>query len=288
MSQDQFQYALLQYRHLRREEGLTVGVLVLFPRDKQVRFLFPHRLGRLRAAFAEAPEKLLHAWLKGFDWQARELNKKPEIFAAYDLEHQGDHFIAEYFLPPDSSALQFNSLKTSVLYHEDPSVISKNLATLYLGVYETDEDDQGQKDESWLAGQYRKFLREKNAEILRQKVQENYTAHFQDRQFKFDFAWQNGTLNLVKTVSLDLRREESIQRKGVQYFGQFMLLDGYAKEKHARFDVLLAKPEPRRLFRAYEKAVEDIRRAGNVEIIEAERLPEYAERTVQELLYSKG
>lgn len=284
-----YQYSLLQYHHLRREEWLTLGVLVLFPEQKQIRFLSPRKLRRLRDAFPDAPEKLLTSWLKGFEWQADTLNKKPEIFANHHLEHHSQQLIAEYFLPPDSSALQFSPVKSAVLYTEKIEVICRNLSELFISVYDQDGEDYGQKDNSWLAAQYRKYLREQNPEILRlHKVQENYVTEYRDRHYKFDFAWQNHTFNLVQTVSLDLKRSDSIQRKGEQKFGQFFLLRDFAEQEHARFDLLLARPSNRQLFRAYDRAVEDIRCAGNIEIIEDDKLSAYAERTISELVFPEN
>ncbi len=284
-----YQYALLQYHHLRREEWLTLGVLVLFPEQKQIRFLAPVKLRRLRDAFPEAPEKLLVSWLKGFEWQAEHLNQKPEIFAHHHLEHHSQQLIAEFFLPPDSSALRFAAVKSAVLYTNDMEAICRNLHELFISVYEQGSDDYGRKDNSWLVTQYRKYLREQNAEVLRRhQVQEDYVAEYRDREYKFEFAWQNHTFNLVKAVSLDLKRQDSIQRKGEQYFGQFSLLHDFAKQKHARFDLLLARPTDRKLFRAYDRAVEDIRSAGNIEIIEAEGLSAYAERTIAELVFPEN
>lgn len=98
----------------------------------------------------------------------------------------------------------------------------RNLSEVFLSVYDQDGEDYGKRDNSWLAAQYRKYLRERDAGVLKNhKVQEGYVAHYHDRQDKFEFAWQNHTFNLVKTVSLDLKLPESIQRKGEQYFGQF-------------------------------------------------------------------
>jgi hypothetical protein len=284
-----YQYSLLQYHHLRREEWLTLGVLVLFPEQKQIRFLCPQKLRRLRDAFPDAPDKLLVSWLKGFEWQAENLNKTPEIFANHHLEHQNQKLISEYFLPPDSSALQFSSVKSAVLYTEDIEVICRNLSELFFSVYEQDGEDYGQKDNVWLAGQYRKYLRERNPEVLRlHKVQEGYVTEYRERKYKFEFAWQNHTFNLVKAVSLDLKRPDTIQRKGEQYFGQFSLLRDYAAQEHARFDLLIARPTNRLLYRAYDRAVEDIRSAGNVEIIEDDGLSAYAERTIAELVFHEN
>ena len=111
-----FQYCLLKYHHFRREEWLTFGVLVLFPEQRQVRFLSPDKLRRLRQAFTDAPEKLLAAWLKSFEWQAEHLSQKPEIFANYDLERDGQAFVESYFLAPDSSALQFDGITLTTLF----------------------------------------------------------------------------------------------------------------------------------------------------------------------------
>jgi hypothetical protein len=137
-----------------------------------------------------------------------------------------------------------------------------------------------------LATQYRKFLREQNAEVLTAKrVQEGFVTKHRDRQYKFDFAWQNHTFNLVDTISLDLKRPESIQRKGEQYFGKYALLQDYATDNQVRFDLLLSRPSKRQLYKVYDQALEDIARAGNIEIIEDDGLKAYAERTIEELVW---
>lgn len=174
-----------------------------------------------------------------------------------------------------------------MLYTEQIDLVCRNLSEVFFGVYDQDEEEYGKKDNSWLASQYRKYLRERDSDVFRsKKVREGYVANYHDRQYKFEFAWQNHTFNLVKTVSLDLKLPDSIQRKGEQFFGQFFLLNDFAVQEHARFDLLLARPSSRQLFRAYDRAVEDILRAGNVQIIEEDKLPEYAERTVTELDFS--
>lgn len=54
----QFQYSLLQYHHLKREEWLTVGVLVLLRAPEESRFcLYPEKLGRVRCAFPDAARR---------------------------------------------------------------------------------------------------------------------------------------------------------------------------------------------------------------------------------------
>lgn len=51
----------------------------------------------------------------------------------------------------------------------------------------------------------------------------------------------------------------------------------------------LARPSSPKLYRAYDRAVEDILRAGNIlQIIEEDKLPEYAERTISELVFPEN
>lgn len=281
----QFQYSLLQYHHLKREEWLTVGVLVLFSHLRQIYFLCPEKLTRLRCAFPDAPEKLLREWLKGFDWQTEKLNKSPEIFAHYDLENDVKSLVEDFFIPSDNSALQFGQFKSAVQYNDNPKVICEYLETKFLSIYQQ-EEEYGAKDNKWLITEYRKILRDKNPELLNKKiVHENYSIGFRQREYKFDFAWQNHTFNLVKAVSLDLKRPDSIQRKAEQYYGQFSLLQKYAFDNNARFDVLLARPANHNLYSAYDKAIEDITQASNVNIIQPEQLKDYAERTISEIVF---
>jgi hypothetical protein len=281
-----FQYSLLKYHHIRREEQLTMGVLVWFPAQGQVRFLAPPNLQRIRQAFPDAPVKLLTAWLKSFEWQADKLSQQPELFSHYDLTRDGQIFVEQYFLPSDNSALQFDRVINAVQYTEHLEIIYNNLRDMYLSVFYHGEDEYGQKNNAWLATQYRRYIRQKNAKALHLKlIQENYQTQHRDRQYKFEFAWQNHTFNLVNTVSFDLKLPESIQRKGEQYYGKYALLQDFAQQKNARFDLLVARPASSKLYSAYDKAIEDITHVGNIRVIQESELNRYAEQTLEELVW---
>lgn len=281
-----FQYSLLKYHHRQREEWLTLGVLVFFQEQKQIKFLHPEKLGRIRTAFPDAPEKLLKAWLKSFEWKSEELLKNRDIFAEYQMDHNGNALIADHYIPKDSSALQFGSIRSSVLYTDNIKEICDNLTKLYLSVYDTEDDDHGKKGEDWLVKQYRKALKEKAPGLLTNKIiRENVVATFNNRQFDFDFSWQNHTFNLVKAVSFDLKRTDSIQRKGFQYYGQFSLIHDYAKEEEVRFDILLNRPRHSKLFGAYDKAIEDIQNiAQNINLVQTDEIEQYAQKTIEEVV----
>ncbi len=118
-----------------------------------------------------------------------------------------------------------------------------------------------------------------------------YTTLFFDYSIKpneastinFDVAWKSGSsLHLVKPVSFDLVRSETITKKAYQYSGQFLDLDTYAVKNNAQFDVILAKPKLRSLFKAYDNAIRILNRPERVKIIEQDKLDEYSKTTALE------
>lgn len=113
-----FYYSVLQYRYAQSlGEILNVGVLLLFPEQRQAIFIHPERLGRIRKLYPKFAEKTIRAYFKGIVARTNQLSKQPEIFA--DYEQHPRQLIDNEILIRDSSALQFGELKPSVLYTED-------------------------------------------------------------------------------------------------------------------------------------------------------------------------
>ena len=61
-----FYYSLLRYWDVRREESLVIGVLLIFPTIRVVRFLCPSNLERLQAAFPDAPIQTIKDYFEVF------------------------------------------------------------------------------------------------------------------------------------------------------------------------------------------------------------------------------
>lgn len=272
-----FQFSLFQYHSsLVSGEVLNVALLVLFPEQRKLHFLYPSSLTRLRAAYPNTvAERTLRACFKGIERRVEEVNRQPEIFDDYLNDSQA--FIDNQLFIRDASALQFGKIHTGVLYTEDLNQIASQLYNLYLSVYDLKEGQNKHTDE-YIIQQYKDGLKRQNGGLL-SKIKENIEIEGQ----KFPFAWQNGTYNLVNPVSFDLERPESIHRKATFNVGKLTLLQSYAQEHNARFDLLLAKPKRATLFKEYDNAINLLQTIGSAKIWEEEQHDEYINKTAREL-----
>jgi hypothetical protein len=273
-----FQYSLLQYHHSAAlGEVMNVGVLVLFPEQQQLRFFYPDRLTRLRGSYPNFPERVLKSYFKGIDARLKELNQQPEIFENY--AYQPIDFINNEILVRDASALQFGSLKTAVLYSSDIDLVAKQIANLYLSLYEIDEDNNKRHDDEYLLMQFRKRIKlPENGSFFSQKIKENYSAN----GYQFPYAWKNGTLNLVDPVSFDLQKRDSIRRKADEHFGKFTKLQDFADANNIQFDVLVAQPKALNLSNEYDNALQTLKLSKHIRIWEESQLDEYTTKTLQD------
>ena len=87
----------------------------------------------------------------------------------------------------------------------------------------------------------------------------------------------------MKPVSFDLKLEQSINEKATLNVGQFAVLRPYAEMNNARFDVLVARPKDRKLYKPYDQAVRLLSTQPHVKIVEEEHLEDYSEKTAEAL-----
>ncbi len=262
-------------------EVLNVGLLVLFPDQQKVAFVFPEKLNRLRAAYPNSvAERTLKAFFRGIEGKVLALNRQPEIF--HDYKNRPLDFINDEILIRDASALQFGEIKTSILYTDDLQHIIKQLKHLYLSCYDLEEVADKKHTEEYLIKEYRKKIISGDEQIFAtRKVEENK----QIGEYIFPFAWQNGTYNIVSPVSLDLKHPEAIIKKATLNFGKFTLLQKYADEHNAKFDVLLAEPKQKGLAQKYDEATKILERVPCVKLWAEDQLEEYSRHTLEALVY---
>lgn len=279
-----FYYSLLQYRYAQSlGEVLNVGVLLLFPEQRTATFLHPERLGRIRKLYPKFSEKVIRSYFKGISSRTNQLTKQPEIFANYE-EHPRQ-LIDNEILIRDSSALQFGELKTAVLYTEDLSAISSQFYKLYLSFYD-EHEHRTRHDESYLLKEYQKSIQRRLDGLLSRAAFDHpviVKPEGTNFSYQFAFAWQNGSFNLVKPVSFDLKLEQSITDKATLNVGQFTVLRPYAEQNNARFDVLVARPKDRQLFKPYEQAIQLLGDQPFVKIVEEDNLDDYSQKTADAL-----
>lgn len=292
MNKGTYTYALLQYRHSQiLGEVLNVGLVVYFPDFDRLEFIAPEKLIRLKFAYPDVPEKTIKSYFKYFTSRTKELNLQANVFGNYNLETSLAQFLAEEFLAPDSSSLQFGNFKTAVLYTPNLEHIINQLYNLYFSVFNLHDNPTKKVDENTLLKKYKSFL----AELLPQDKSLKDSRTFYDGYsispnenslVKFDIAWKgNKDMHLVKPISFDLVKPESIQRKAYQYFGQFEDLQDYAKNNDYLFDVILAKPKSKSLFKAYDNAIRLLEKPNRVKLIEQQDLQGYSEKTIEATIF---
>jgi hypothetical protein len=290
MNKGIYTYCLLQYHHSQLlGEVLNIGLIVYFPHKKELAFIYPEKLIRLRFAYPDVPEKTIKSYFKYFEQRVKELNANPEILSDYDLDKSLQQFVNSEFLPADSSALQFGNFRISVLYTPNIEHIKNQLYNLYFSVFQIQENQTKKIDETTLLNKYKKLLKDY---AHQDTVKENNNFHFDysiepstTSKITFDVAWKDkDNLHLVKPVSFDLVRQNTINRKAYQYYGQFTDLQEYAESNNYLFDVILAKPKSKTLFKAYDNAIRLLQKPKTVTLVELNDLDSYSKTTVESAL----
>ena len=291
MIKGKFQYALLQYHHSQiLGEVLNIGLIAYFPQYKRLEFIYPEKLIRLKYAYPNVPEKTIKSYFRYFLERVNILNKNPHLFYDLDMEGGLQQFLENQFLAPDASALQFGNYHNSVLYTPDIEKITDQLYNLYFSVFQIQDSNTKKIDESILLKKYKnllgKFLTNDQSLNKTNNIYLDYSIRPDTSpSIRFDIAWkEQDNTHLVKPVSFDLQRPESIQRKAWQYFGQFEDLQDYAKQNDYLFDVILAKPKSKDLFKPYDNAIRLLEKPERVNLIEYEKLPSYSQQTMESIL----
>lgn len=292
MTKGTYSYALLQYHHSQiLGEVLNIGILLYFPDFKRLDFIFPEKLIRLRFAYPNVPEKTIKAYFKNFTNRVNELNINKEVFSDYNLDTSLEKFVDAEFLPSDSSSLQFGNFRKGVLYSENLELIKNQLYNLYFSVFQHHENISRRIDESHLLTNYKKLLREiTDSNIAELRQSERFKTDYSiepniGTKIRFDVAWRGDRyLHLVKPISFDLLKQESIINKAYRYYGQFTDLEQYAENESLNFDVLLAKPKKKDLFKVYDNALRLLEKPKRVSIIEQNDIEKYSRDTIEQII----
>ena len=283
-----YKYCLLQYRHSQfLGEVLNIGVLVYYPSVQRLVFLKPEKLLRLKFAYPNIQEKTIKIYFKAFEDRIKNLNVQPELFSNFDSDDAFKKFIFKEFLPEDSSALQFGDIKKAIQFIDDLTTIENQLYHLYFSAFEHTLNNYNRVDETHLLNKYKSLIKSLDSRVYNKENKRLFIDYEispkEGETFKFDIGWKNGSLNLVKPVSFDVQRNETIQNKAYKFYGQFLDLEDYATDKNIRFDLLIAKPKKKDLFKTFDNAISLLSKPKKVKLIEESDLESYSQKTVAAL-----
>ena len=285
MKTEIYTYSILQYIPSQvLGEAVNVGILCIFPDQKQVFFNHPSSLTRVRDFYPAFPESLIKSYLKGFGRKSSQISKQWNLFADAFIEEGYAYFISREFLVNDGSALQFSEPKTGLLYTSDLAVIVNDLQELYLGGFEEGAALAPRRNEKFILKSYKGMLFAKDQSIEKY-LQPNYAIKSEKSNISFDIAWQNKSLHLVKPLSFDLSHPKAIEEKAQLYYAKFSLLSELAQTQGYTFDLLVSRPQKPELQINYRQALAILRDSQAPQsIIEENQWEVYTQKTVDEIV----
>jgi len=273
-----FKYSVLQYKHSQLlKEAVNVALLIYFPAEKQIAFVLGN-VSRIKALYPEFSASFFQKFIKIIESRVEALQAQSD----YEIS-DFDDFIHRNILADDATVLQFTKTANATISNLSLANIVEDYANLFLPDRNADKNLPIKRNEQYLVNKIKKSLFV-NKEVQSQ-VQLNNSFEYKGLQFKFDLGWQNGSFNLIKTLSFDLLDESSIQNKAVTQFGNLTLLKDKAESENLRFDIIVSKPLAPRLHKAYNAALDVLEQIKvPKKVIEEKQILAYTEEATNYLL----
>ncbi|MFV8337152.1 DUF3037 domain-containing protein [Flavobacterium sp. RSP29] len=288
MTDKNYIYSILQYRHSEISgEAINIGALLYWPENNRFIFEYSKNLLRIKIIYDLVSERIIKEYLRTIQQRCNKLSKNDILFWGKDINLDFEDFINKHIYIKDSSSLQFTEPIVSLNYFNDPLIVLNNIINKNYISSEIKKEKKILK-EPILLKKYNDILIElginkiHNIDLKFKKdfIVKNETGN----QFKFDYAWQNGSLNLVKPISFDLNDQKTIAEKAYKNFGQFTDLRNEAIENNLRYDLLLAKPQNIDFFKEYDHAIKLLQNLDNVKLILEENITDYSHYTYNQLI----
>lgn len=283
-----FSYSILQYKHsLLLREAVNVAILFSFPAQARLHFVAGNSY-RVKSIYPDFDQGSFNSIIRSIETRLK--SESHSLFLDKNAHTNLSKTIHERILPEDSTVLQFTEPVFAIQTWDSHEKVIKKYSELLLPGILTHKAENIRHNEHFLLKKYLGYIFEtetyaRNKEIIENRIRKNQVVQYKGVSLKFDAAWKNGSLNLVKPISFDLKEGQDIQSKSAQFFGYLTLLKDYAKRHNYRFDLILAKPQDNVLEDHYRKAVNILKGADAPKrlITEAE-LPSYSEETLEHLI----
>ena len=251
-----FTYTILRYVHSQTlGEVFNVGILFSFPNQEKLVFKYPVSLARLKGLYRRFSESQIRAYQRGFEKRTAALNAEWESSASSAFAKGIREITPQDFLVEDATALQFSETKEGFLPGDNLEYIVKQYYQLYFGEYTSGKETGHKHDEAYLNKKLVRALKAADRTAYDRRFERDIIIESARTSLKFDFRWQNGTTNLIKSVGLDLSDESGINDKSILLHGKLNFLSEKAKQENLRYDLLVSTPQKKSLFKAFDKAI---------------------------------
>lgn len=277
-----YKYSILKYRHsLVLGEELNIGLVIFFESNNELCFIFDSKLIRPKAIYENIPERVIRNYLREINNKLNQFNKELNQFEKLEIRSSLTNFLQDNILQIDSSALQFSMEKTAYQYQVENKKIKDYLTENFLLKNHTSSIDKEYEIGKEFYNKVKPHVKEEgksnNPNFYRDYKIQNETGI----DYTFKYAWQNGSLNLVKPLNFDLNEPRYISRKAHQNYGLFIDLDSVETLGKHKYDLLIKRPSKKQLFKEYDHSLSLLSKIKKVRIFEENKIPEYTRNLIR-------
>lgn len=233
-----FSYSVLKFRpSYLLQEQINIGLLFVFPIEKQAVFVHPHQLSRITQFYKEADLPILKIYLKAFEEKAKQWSNSSQELAS----------IHQNLLPKDANNLYLTNQKSGV-YTSITDIINYYENIYFSTFYSNKKDLKGLNKK---ISEGLKSIGKSKQQWLKKDISISNII----TATHFEYVWQNGSTNLVKIIGLNLKTEEEISNKAIRWWGELTQLKKSIDHQNLKIDILVSKPQLPQLFEVYHKAI---------------------------------
>ncbi len=270
--QKKYHLALLRYcPSYVLGEQVNIGIFYFFPDDNKVDFIFPKILTRLKDFYPDIQLKTIREYLQYIKRTTDNIVIDTNTIFPENLQQ----LLEKYFGLPNAVSIFFDNPKSG--FYNNIETLKQQHEALYFQSYYA-KVNRNPHDESYL-----KHLFEKQVysfDFKHDLLEKQYIIQGKRSKIKFEYAWQNGVLNLVQPLSFDLTEVHSIQNKSFTWFGKLNQIKQKIAEQKLHIDFIVAKPQNNALMDSYVEAIENLKDIGEniFDIIEENQVKKYAKK----------
>jgi hypothetical protein len=232
-------------------EAINIGVLFYFPDTHHLEFSYGNNT-RVKSIYNDFDATLFNSLINTIKAKLKSQN---DLFRSNDLDADLKEYINNYVLAETESSLQFSDpIITKNTFSNFNDAIKFYSSKLLPGII-TGNPSIIRYNDSFIIKTFAGYLFKKNKEEIERKLKKNFEIKDKGFNWKFNFAWQFESLNLVKPVAFDLNDELDIQSKSAQLLGYLSIFKNYAQRNDCRFDLLVSEPRERSLYDAYDNVL---------------------------------
>lgn len=283
MNENLYKYSLLQYKHSALlNESLNIGVLIYFQNKNSFVFKYSKKLSRVKNVYSNVSDKIIKHYLKQINSKINKFNElSNDVFFKEEISSSFETFISNHLLPKDGSSLQFSKPINSFQYEKGNNDIIDYLVNLFL--FEESEPISS-KDYVLVKSFYSNIKRELNHIDPKYFKKDFKVKNKTGVEFNFNYAWKNGSLNLVKPLNFDLNDSKYISDKAHKNYGLVVDLQDSAEKEDFRYDFLVGRPTNKRLFKEYDHSIALLEKLPRINIIEENEIEKYSFDAIDTLL----